>query len=133
MAKKPKDDVPNPNNVANREILQRMNFLYQASVLLNHTNAHPPRPPKPVKRKEDAVLAMLTKKETRRKERLHKRHPPTCEDLSKHYIQTMKAVGLKTNVRLCIPSIFCNIHMVLTILAVTPPLNGHYVKSVMSF
>ena len=64
MAKKPKDDVPNPNNVANREILQRMNFLYQASVLLNHTNAHPPRPPKPVKRKEDAVLAMLTKKDT---------------------------------------------------------------------
>src|SRR6266581_3589612 len=34
MGKKNKSEVPNPNNVVNRDILQRLNFLYQASVYL---------------------------------------------------------------------------------------------------
>jgi hypothetical protein len=34
MGKKNKDEVPKPNNVVNRDILQRLNFLYQASVYL---------------------------------------------------------------------------------------------------
>ncbi|KAI0256061.1 hypothetical protein BJV78DRAFT_1168913 [Lactifluus subvellereus] len=34
MGKKNKDEAPNPNNVVNRDILQRLNFLYQASAYL---------------------------------------------------------------------------------------------------
>ena len=34
MGKKNKSEVPNPNNVVNRDILQRLNFLYQASVYM---------------------------------------------------------------------------------------------------
>ncbi|KAK7692352.1 hypothetical protein QCA50_003977 [Cerrena zonata] len=105
MAKKTKDDVPNPNNVTNREILQRMNFLYQASALLNHINApsssKQPEVSKPVVREKEQKTS---KKATKQKARLTRRRPRTCEDLSKSYIQTMKAVGLKTNVRLCIHS-----------------------------
>lgn len=110
MAKKRKDDVPNPNNVTNREVLQRMNFLYQASALLNHINA--PKQPeqkvsKPVQLEQNWLYtpSRLESKAEKRKTRLVKRHPKTCEDLSKNYIQTMKAVGLKTNVRLCILSV----------------------------
>jgi ribonuclease P protein subunit RPR2 len=34
MGKKKKGEAPNPSNIANRDILQRLNFLYQASVYL---------------------------------------------------------------------------------------------------
>ncbi|KAH9993979.1 hypothetical protein BJV77DRAFT_996287 [Russula vinacea] len=34
MGKKNKGALPNPSNIANRDILQRLNFLYQASVYL---------------------------------------------------------------------------------------------------
>jgi ribonuclease P protein subunit RPR2 len=34
MGKKNKDEAPKPNNVLNRDILQRLNFLYQASVCM---------------------------------------------------------------------------------------------------
>ncbi|KAI0268732.1 RNAse P Rpr2/Rpp21/SNM1 subunit domain-containing protein [Gloeopeniophorella convolvens] len=35
MGKKNKDEAPNPSSIANRDILQRLNFLYQASVYLD--------------------------------------------------------------------------------------------------
>lgn len=35
MGKKNKGDLPNPSNITNRDILQRLNFLYQASVYLD--------------------------------------------------------------------------------------------------
>ena len=34
MGKKNKTESPNPSNIVNRDILQRLNFLYQASVYL---------------------------------------------------------------------------------------------------
>ena len=34
MGKKNKGEAPNPSNIVNRDILQRLNFLYQASVYL---------------------------------------------------------------------------------------------------
>ena len=45
MAKgKDKDDAPNPNNVPNRDIMQRMNFLYQAAIHLTEIASLPPAP-----------------------------------------------------------------------------------------
>ncbi|KAJ8518606.1 hypothetical protein ONZ45_g4362 [Pleurotus djamor] len=38
MAKKSKDEAPNPQAVVNRDIIQRMNFLYQASGYLASIN-----------------------------------------------------------------------------------------------
>jgi ribonuclease P protein subunit RPR2 len=35
MGKKAKNDDPNPNRIANREVMQRLNYLYQASFYLN--------------------------------------------------------------------------------------------------
>ena len=35
MGKKNKGELPNPSNITNRDILQRLNFLYQASVYLD--------------------------------------------------------------------------------------------------
>lgn len=40
MGKKNKDEAPNPNNVVNRDILQRLNFLYQASAYLESVSRH---------------------------------------------------------------------------------------------
>ncbi|CAL1706383.1 unnamed protein product [Somion occarium] len=102
MAKKQKDDVPNPNNVTNREILQRMNFLYQAGALLNHIEAGssklPTESPEPPAASNHPT-AKLSRK-AKKQDRSRKRHPNSCEDLSRNYIQSMKAIGLKTTVRL---------------------------------
>ena len=70
----PKNDVPNPNltTVVNRDIIQRLNFLYQASVYLS--SCSPPKSPNLV----------------------------STRDLAKDYISTMKAVGQRTTVRMCV-------------------------------
>ncbi|KAI0075784.1 Rpr2-domain-containing protein [Panus rudis PR-1116 ss-1] len=115
MAKKNKDEVPNPNNVTNRDILQRMNFLYQASSLLSSMN--PPQPPPAaharVYRLQRASYIRYWKsvqpnrfklskeeKAEKKKERRRKRHPKTCLDLSKEYTSSMKSIGQKTTTRL---------------------------------
>ncbi|KAJ7268657.1 RNAse P Rpr2/Rpp21/SNM1 subunit domain-containing protein [Mycena haematopus] len=83
MAKKNKDSdtqTPNANSIANRDIMQRLNFMYQASVYLSGVLPVPP-PPTPQKR---------TKKS--RKMNVH--------DLSKSYINSMKVVASKTMVKM---------------------------------
>ncbi len=42
MAKKPKDETPNANSVPNKDIIQRLNFLYQAGVYLNGVTSQSP-------------------------------------------------------------------------------------------
>ena len=43
MAKgKAKDDTPNPNTVPNKDIIQRMNFLYQAAAYMAEVENLPP-------------------------------------------------------------------------------------------
>lgn len=96
MAKKTKDDVPNPNSVTNRDILQRLNFLYQASQLLGsmapvqQCEEHPSPEQKPTGAESRA----------RRRDRTKKRHPSTLADLSRAYTKSMKVIGQKTNVRM---------------------------------
>ncbi len=73
MAKKPKDETPNANSVPNKDIIQRLNFLYQAGVYLNGvTSQSPPR-----------------------------RKRVTTSDLSRSYVSSMKIVGQKTVVKMC--------------------------------
>ena len=78
---KNKDQVPNPNNVSNRDIIQRLNFLYQASVLLNTMSSSQPQ------------SATSTRQRNRNK-------CVSTSELSRSYIDTMKTVGKKTNVKM---------------------------------
>lgn len=113
MAKKSKDEAPNPNSVTNRDVLQRMNFLYQASAFLNNLVDEPsgstPAEKAPTETTTTVSTPAMTftrdsRRQTKRKqqqeERRKKRHPATCEDLSRTYIRAMKSIGQKTNVRL---------------------------------
>ena len=79
--------VPNTNSIANRDIIQRLNFLYQASVYLNGIP-----PPSDAVVTSDSLNANGAKKNRRRK--------LTTSDLSKSYIKTMKIVGQKTTVKM---------------------------------
>ncbi|KAJ3539982.1 hypothetical protein NM688_g6291 [Phlebia brevispora] len=83
MAKKNKDEVPNPNSVANRDILQRMNFLYQASQLLGSMGqAEDKQRPIP-----KHVLRDAQKKKALRRKQNKLRHPTTIADLSRSYVR----------------------------------------------
>ena len=98
MAKKSKDDAPNPNSVSNRDILQRLNFLYQASALLG-TASTPPGPPA-----RAPLPATLKGKERKRemKRRSKTRHATDPAELSRAYVRSMRMIGQKTNMRMCV-------------------------------
>ena len=97
MAKKTKEDVPNPNSVSNRDILQRLNFLYQASALLSTVDV----PPQPATLPIPATLKGKERKEEKRR-RNRERHSIAPADLSRTYVRSMRAIGQKTNVRMCV-------------------------------
>lgn len=90
MAKKPRDEVPNPNSVSNRDIIQRLNFLYQASIYLNGVGAGSSQ--------EDSGYGS-TKNSSRRKNGKRSRQM-SASDLSRSYIKDMKLVGQKALVRM---------------------------------
>ncbi|KAJ7282960.1 RNAse P Rpr2/Rpp21/SNM1 subunit domain-containing protein [Mycena rebaudengoi] len=83
MAKKNKDEAPNANSIVNRDIMQRLNFMYQASVYLSGVLPAPPADAAPVPQKR--------KKKARRM---------TIHDLSKSYVSSMKVVTNKTMVKM---------------------------------
>ncbi|KAL1945784.1 hypothetical protein VTO73DRAFT_1786 [Trametes versicolor] len=95
MAKKNKDSEPvaNLHGVANRDIIQRINFLYQASAYLNSvsqalpTSAVQPQQPAPA-----------VKGKSKKKQKV--RHPRDTAELSRSYIGSMRTVGQKTMVRM---------------------------------
>lgn len=87
MAKKAKDDAPpNPNSVTNRDIIQRLSYLYQASVYLNSINS----PPTASGSNSDANKGSKKRRKT------------TLGNLSKSYIDSMKVVGNRTTVKMCV-------------------------------
>lgn len=93
MAKKPRDEVPNPNSVSNRDIIQRLNFLYQASVYLNSIDGGK------IKANDGDADAATARKNTNKRKRV-----VSTSDLSRSYIKSMKIVGQKTTVKMCVPS-----------------------------
>ena len=95
MAKKSKDEFPNPHSVSNRDVLQRLNFLYQASALLGTVQVPPKKFQEPI---PNDVTGRARKEEMRKRNKM--RHSTACADLSRTYIKTMKAIGQKTNMRL---------------------------------
>ncbi|KAJ7085848.1 RNAse P Rpr2/Rpp21/SNM1 subunit domain-containing protein [Mycena crocata] len=82
MAKKNKDEAPNSSNIVNKDVMQRLNFMYQASVYLSGVlPMSPPTSAAPQKRKK-------------------KSRKMTVHDLSKSYIDSMKVVANKTMVKM---------------------------------
>lgn len=100
MAKKNKDQEPTVtvNSVTNRDILQRLNFLYQAGTYLNSISS--PRDTISADRRNEILYlgepSRARKQEKRRKER----HPATTAELSRSYVKSMKIIGQKTTVRM---------------------------------
>lgn len=88
MAKKQKDskgeEIPNPSGVKDKDIMQRLNFLYQTSVYLAQASgSEPPIPDRKGKGHEK------TKKKN-----------GTLLDLSRQHTQTIKAIGRKAVLRM---------------------------------
>ncbi|KAG7096392.1 hypothetical protein E1B28_003835 [Marasmius oreades] len=108
MAKKDKNNIPNPNVVPNRDIIHRLNFLYQASVYLHSVDeddscstlstSQPQPEPQVSASSSDAGVVAKTKTRGRGKKR--KIWKVGMGDLAKAYIGTMKVVSTKTTVRM---------------------------------
>ncbi|PIL35962.1 hypothetical protein GSI_01622 [Ganoderma sinense ZZ0214-1] len=88
MGKKNKDQDPaaSLSSVQNRDIIQRLNFLYQASTYVN--SIAPPldgsiSPRRGPKKKKNTI-----------------RHPKDSAELSRCYVGTMRIIGQKTMVRM---------------------------------
>ncbi|TRM70104.1 RNAse P Rpr2/Rpp21/SNM1 subunit domain-containing protein [Schizophyllum amplum] len=78
--------------VTNRDILQRMNFLYQSSVYLNtiFPPSHAINPAPPIQPIQQSASQPAKRK----------RRQATTVDLSREYVKTMKAVGRKSVMRI---------------------------------
>ncbi|KAG5641015.1 hypothetical protein DXG03_006376 [Asterophora parasitica] len=107
MAKKEKDQAPNATSVANRDIIQRLNFLYQASVYLSSLPSTTSRPIPSSGCESTSANATIDPGKTKRsvrgkKERNVKaaKRTVTARYLARTYIGTMKVVGQKTTVKI---------------------------------
>ncbi|KAG2150863.1 Rpr2-domain-containing protein [Suillus clintonianus] len=90
MGKQNKDDIPNPSRVGNRDIIQRLNFLYQASVLLNAVTAD----------LSEVPFSPCETNDTHNPPKKWQKRVVSTAELSRSYIDTMKVVGQKTNVKI---------------------------------
>jgi len=122
MVKKQKEDTPNVNATTNRDIVQRLNFLYQASVYLQ--SIAPPEPlinkgkerqldqvPYKAKDPMDINDDKLQVQSANAQSKSHKRtrrkiHRKSTDDLARTYIQYMRVVGQKTTVKMCVYEMF---------------------------
>ncbi|KAF5385912.1 hypothetical protein D9615_002629 [Tricholomella constricta] len=105
MAKKGKDDAPTANSAANRDIIQRLNFLYQASVYLNTIPSTTPSTSQMSSGSSNANI-ISDKPNGRKKGKKEMKganavkRTATVNDLARTYIATMKTVGQRTTVKI---------------------------------
>ncbi|EDR11615.1 uncharacterized protein LACBIDRAFT_314015 [Laccaria bicolor S238N-H82] len=112
MGKKQKDDVPNINSVANRDIIQRLNFMYQASVYLQSlsTSASTSSTSSADSMDQSGVppceaSGSITEPSSPQKSAKGKRRrvigrKKTVNDLARSYVHALKVVGQKTTVKM---------------------------------
>jgi ribonuclease P protein subunit RPR2 len=93
MAKKGKDEAPNPHSVSNRDIIQRLNFLYQAGVYMNTISSGSGS-------SQSMSTSSVQNEECTKKRR--KRRKGTTSDLAKAYVSSMKTVGQRTTVKMSV-------------------------------
>jgi len=90
---KQREETPNINTTANKDIIQRLNFLYQASVYLQSLDVGLPRETPALNESAHKRKYPRTKRKTRKR---------TTGDLSREYIQCMRQVAQKTTVKMCV-------------------------------
>ena len=105
MAKRDKDPTPNPASISNKDIIQRLNFLYQASVYLSNLS-------RDIYPTDVASSALITREEDQahgkaknaksRHAKQSRRRPRTTEELSRAYVHTMTTVGKRATVKMCV-------------------------------
>ncbi|KAF8274578.1 RNAse P Rpr2/Rpp21/SNM1 subunit domain-containing protein [Lactarius quietus] len=117
MGKKNKGEAPNPNGVVNRDILQRLNFLYQASAYLDSISRQNDAHSKarvdssmdttqeaPANASGSAIssppTAGLPKAQSARRERRRKRRVIQAADIGQGYARSMRLIGQKTTVKM---------------------------------
>ena len=115
MAKKEKEETPNVNATQNRDIAQRLNFLYQASVYLQSiapstiTRGHLDKGKKREEGRDANSTTMVVDEISSNKfsgRPMVKKHDrrigkkQTTGDLARSYIQCMRVVGQKTTVKM---------------------------------
>lgn len=113
MAKKDNAE-PNANNISNKDILQRLNFLYQASTYLNSLGGTHFEPSGAMSMKGEVNTGLDVAKSsepqlkqsatdgassTRKRGRNQK---ATTNDLARDYVKSMKIIGQKTTVKMCV-------------------------------
>lgn len=91
------------NAVQNRDIMQRMNFLWQASVYLESVGGSSMGGA--IREEEEEVLneGEAEGGEKRRRKKRERKKRADGRDLARMYIQTMKSVGQKTTTKMCVP------------------------------
>lgn len=96
MAKKQHNPAPpNPHNVPNRDIIQRLNFLYQASTWLLSLPT--------TKYNAASTTQPVTSPDTKgKKKERGEVSPVTPAYLSRSYVSSMKTIGRKTVVKLSV-------------------------------
>ncbi|KAH9961315.1 RNAse P, Rpr2/Rpp21 subunit, partial [Russula dissimulans] len=117
MGKKNKGDTPNPNNIANRDILQRLNFLYQASVYMesisrqssnfvdagagpSESDSGPPVGATTLG-KAGPSIARPSKAAKRKGDREQGKRRVICAaDIGQGYVRTMRLIGQKATVKM---------------------------------
>lgn len=102
MAKKSRqDEPPNPSSVANRDMLQRLNFLYQASSFLQTAAASSSQPPTGSKQGDisqagaSALGRSKQAKDTRKRKRML-----SASDISRSYVHDIRQVAQKATIRM---------------------------------
>ena len=113
MVKKQKEETPNINAISNRDIIQRLNFLYQASVYLQSLEpsgtsisvpdtfeSHPSSSRKRCKAKAKGIHLQHTQDVGGKEKKKKKKRKQTTGDLARSYVQCMRVVGQKTTVKM---------------------------------
>ncbi|KAJ6587228.1 RNAse P Rpr2/Rpp21/SNM1 subunit domain-containing protein [Mycena vulgaris] len=95
MAKKTNDAPPTAASIANRDIMQRLNFMYQASVYLAAVLPVPTAPPtEPAPRKQGRAHGKGKDKRPKKARKMG------VHDLSTAYVHAMNTVARKTMVKM---------------------------------
>ncbi|KAI0682543.1 RNAse P Rpr2/Rpp21/SNM1 subunit domain-containing protein [Cytidiella melzeri] len=98
--KKSQDEAPSPCTVHNRDIMQRLNYLYQASVLLSSAKPFPADNTVPTVPMPASKTSGTSHRQQCKREMLEQRNPSTAVDLARTYVRSMKVIGKKTTVRM---------------------------------
>jgi len=95
---KRRDAGASPSGVPNRDIFQRLNFLYQASAFLQSVSAPPLSPSKPQPAAAEDLGSLSSAGGARRRRR--EVREIAARDLACSYVRAMREVGKKTTVKM---------------------------------